>query len=256
MHKILPGLLLTSLALTSCVTTDADRQALQKGYTLYTSRQLDDAEATATKFITANPQSDNLDEAYYLRGISRLTKGGTTNRQAAQTDLKLALEKTKRPDLKAKATRALGDINFDETRWTEAKKYYEQAFDGATPALTTYLNYRIGACLQATGDWDPAQPFFQKVITANNDSYLTERSIARMYAKNFALQFGAFQEGPKAAELITQLKTSTIPAAVVTETREGKLLYIVRSGSYKTWQEADTARDKLSSKFPMVTIVP
>jgi tetratricopeptide (TPR) repeat protein len=254
-----PLLLLPSLLL-SCVTTEADKQALQQGFASYSGRNLDDAEAAASRFIAANPTSDNLDEAYYLRGVTRLTRGGSANRITAAEDLRAAHEKTHRDDLKTKATRILhridGDTHFDAARWKEAREAYQQALPGAAALDAVYFNYRIGACLQATGEWEGAEPFFKTVVSSNADPFLTERSIARMYARAFALQFGAFQDRPRAAELLAQLKTSNISAAVVTETREGRLLYIVRSGAYKTWPEADAARDKLQSKYPLVTIVP
>jgi tetratricopeptide (TPR) repeat protein len=259
-RRHLPLLLAPSLLLLSCVTTEADKQSLQKGFDSYSGRNLDDAEAAATRFIDANPASPNLDEAHYLRGLTRLTRGGSANRALAAEDLRTALQKSNRQDLKTKAARILrrieGDTHFDADRWKEARAAYQEALAGASPTDTAYFNYRIGACLQAVGDWDAAEPYFKTVVADNADPVLTERSIARMYAKNFALQFGAFQERPRATELLAQLKQSSIPATVVTETREGRLLYIVRSGTYKTWHEADAARDKLQSKYPLVTIVP
>ena len=60
-------------------------------------------------------------------------------------------------------------------------------------AAVTAINYRIGICQQAVGQWDPAKAWFIKVITANNDAALKERAVARMPATHFALQFGAFQ---------------------------------------------------------------
>jgi tetratricopeptide (TPR) repeat protein len=286
----LVALLLLTSSFPSCVTTEADRQALQKGFDAYSNRRLDEAEAAATAFINANPDSPNIDEAYYLRGLSRLTRGnnGTPSaaparavtgggpagsaggaggvagegggRAAAADDLRLAIAKSSRPDLKAKATRVLarieGDTHVDATRWKEAKDAYLQALPGASPAEATYFNYRIGAAFQCMGEFDAARPYLQEVIAANSDPYLTERSISRLRASDFTLQFGAFHEAPRAAELRAQLRASNIPADVLTDTRDGKLIYIIRSGSYKTWQQADAARDQYQSKYPLVSIVP
>jgi tetratricopeptide (TPR) repeat protein len=246
------------MVLGGCGTTEADKKSLQEGYALYGARKLDQSEAVATKFIEKNPDSPNVDEALYLRALSRLSRGGSVNRVQAAEDLRQAIARTQRPDLKAKAYRALADIDFDAMKWKEAREGYEKAMAGA-PAkgpLMSYLDYRIGACYQAVGEWDKSRPYFQKVAADNADAYLVERSVVRMYAQSYALQFGAFQEGPKAAELVNALKGNGIAATIVSEMREGKLLYMVRSGSYKTWAEADGQRDRMLARYPLVTIVP
>ncbi len=246
------------LMLTACDTSEMDRNSLRQGYTLYSQRKVDESEAVATKFIAANPDSPNLDEALYLRGISRLTRGGgEAAKQAAADDLRLAIQKTTRPDLKAKAYRALGDIDFEGSRWELARSEYAQALPGmTTPKSVTELSYRIGACLQAVGQWDKAPPWFQRAVAANGDPELKDRALARMNAHSFALQFGAFQDGPKAAELGRQLQTAGITPAITSELREGKLLYLVRSGAYQTRVEADLARDRVLSRYPLAAVVP
>jgi hypothetical protein len=56
--------------------------------------------------------------------------------------------------------------------------------------------------------------------------------------------------------LIKQLKAAGIAATAATELRDGKILYMVRSGSYNTNSEAESARSRLLSKFPAATVVP
>ena len=38
--------------------------------------------------------------------------------------------------------------------------------------------------------------------------------------------------------------------------RENQLLYLIRTGSYRTYEEADLARQKLQPKYPLLIIVP
>jgi cell division protein FtsN len=245
------------LVLVGCETTQADKDSLKRGFALYNNHQVDEAEATATKFITANPNSPNIDEAYYLRGLARVTRGGAENRQPAAEDMKNAIAKSNRPDLKCKAHRALGDIEFDSSHWSQAQDEYKKGLEGNTDEkLATYLNYRVGACMQAQGQWEQADEWFERVAAANNDAYLTERTFARMHARNFSLQFGAFAERNNANDLASQLKAAQIEAKVAVESRDGKPLYLVRVGAYKNWQEADLARDKYLAKYPLVSIVP
>jgi tetratricopeptide (TPR) repeat protein len=247
--------------LAGCWASDSDRKTLQQGYVLYNTRHLDESEAIATSYITQFPDDPNIGEAYYLRGLSRLTRGG--DKQAATADLRAAIAKSQRIDLKAKASRSLGDLEFKSAQWQDAKTDYEQALAlfaqpnaGGTPRETAWVNYHIGACLQALGQWDQSRPHFQHAIAGNADPELAQRAIARVNATSFSLQLGAFEDGRNAGERSRQLTAAGIPVTIVSEMREGKLLYIVRYGSYSTWQQADVARDRFLSKDPAVTIVP
>ena len=141
------------------------------------------------------------------------------------------------------------DIGKAPVEWGQEK-------NAASSKPDAYVNYRAGACLQNLGQWDKARGYFDTVVSVGADPQLTARAVKRLNASHFALQFGAFADGPKAAELIKQLKGAGITATAATEMREGKLLYLVRSGSYNTYTEAESARSRLLSKFPAATIVP
>jgi tetratricopeptide (TPR) repeat protein len=257
---------LTALAVTACLPTDIQKRTIQDGFSKYSSRQFVESESIADDYIKKNPTVDNIDEAYYLRGVARFSR---SNKQGAAEDLQAAIAKTKRVDMKVKAYRTLGDIAYESGDWQQALANYQKSMDAdngppawgqqpkATPAKAdAYLNYRAGACLQNLGQWDKARRYFDTAISTKGDPHLTARAVTRMNSNHFALQFGAFEDGPKAAELIKQLKAGGIAATAATEMREGKLLYLVRSGSYNTYAEAEAGRSRLLSKFPAVTIVP
>ena len=65
-------------------------------------------------------------------------------------------------DLNAKAHRALGDVALEAQDWKSAQANYEAALaPGTLPAAAvTAVNYRVGICLQAVGQWGPAQTWF------------------------------------------------------------------------------------------------
>jgi tetratricopeptide (TPR) repeat protein len=245
-------LLLTCLLLAACAGNNV---SLQDGFNKYSALQFAEAQTIAEDYIRDNPNAADLDQAYYLRGISRMTLG---NRIGAVSDLRTAITKTTRADLRSKAYRALGDIAFDQQQWADAIKNYELGLDNLNlaPTAVTYFNYRIGAALQCQGEWTKATPWFTKVVDAHNDAALTDRTIRRMYARNFAIQYGAFQEQAGAQSLQTQLRAANISAGIVPETRaDSKIWYLVQSGSYPNWTEASVARSRVPTKFPAV-IVP
>jgi tetratricopeptide (TPR) repeat protein len=269
MHAKPMVVFLIAAFLAGCLPTEAQRRALEDGFAKYSARQFVESESIANEYIKQNPTVDNIDEAYYLRGLARFSRN---NKQGASEDLLAAIEKTKRSDLKGKAYRTLGDIAFDGDKWQQAFDYYQQSLTavasasvgngaangqaGPRPKADAYLHYRSGAALQNLGQWDKARPFFQTVIATNSDPAQTARSVTRINARNFSLQFGAFSESGKAAELIRQLKAANITATASTEMRESQLLYLVRSGTYGTYQEAEVARGKLLAKYPAVVVVP
>jgi tetratricopeptide (TPR) repeat protein len=236
-------------------TPEAKTKSLAEGAVLYESRQLEEAESIADRYITANPSGSEIAEAYYLRGLCRFTRG---SRPLAATDFQQALERTSRGDLKVKAHRALGDIAFESQDWPAAQKHYEAAFAGGpglNAASITSLQYRMGVCLQSQGLWQQATAWFGKVA-ANADDLIKDRAVARMYVDHFALQFGAFQDPANARNLVAELRTAGVTAAIESDLRDGQFLYLVRSGSYTDWAAAAAARDQLMTKYPLLTIVP
>jgi tetratricopeptide (TPR) repeat protein len=250
-----PALLLAAALLTACETKPAPGPTLADAAAKYSARQIDDAEAIASQYIAANPSGANLDEAYYLRGLCRFTRG---SRPLAALDLQQALARTTRPDLKAKAHRALGDIEFETEQWSAAQADYDAALAAGTldAPTVTLIKYRMAVALQSLGQWQKAQQWFSQAIAGNPDPVTRERAVARMDATHFSLQFGAFRDAPNARDLLTQLQAAGITATIDSQLREGQLLYLVRSGNYATWTQAAAARDPFIAKYPLVTIIP
>ncbi len=260
------AIFLAVLLLATCAPTPPPK-TLQDGFGAYSARRFDEAEGIAGDFIAKHPDSPNLDEAYYLRGIARFTHGETS---AAYGDLRVAVQRTVRADLKEKACRALGDIEFDESRWEAAQADYQQALAAEDPpgaaaatqqtgaGVVSYLDFRIGACLQAIGKWQDARSWFSRVITAKGggDAALASRALARMDRTGFALQFGAYHDLANARQQSDQLRTGGVTPTINTDLREGQVIYLLQSGTYKTWQEAQAAQENVRGKYPLVTIVP
>jgi septal ring-binding cell division protein DamX len=116
----------------------------------------------------------------------------------------------------------------------------------------------MGGVLQAQGQWAKAEPWFSKVVAANNDQTLYSRALSRMHAAAYTLQYGAFQDSTGAQDMLVKLKAAGVTAKnpPPAELREGKVWYLVQSGSYATWSEAAAARNQVLPKFPLAVIVP
>lgn len=249
----LMGLLL--LALTACKTTQEAQQAkLNDGFSSYTVRNFDAAEKSADEFISKAPNDPDADEAYYLRGISRL---GREDKKGAAEDLRTAISKSDRNDLKAKAHRALGDLAFDQQNWPEAVRQYQNAMK-YLPAekLVPIVVFRVGSALQAQGKWSESRQYFLQVLKLETEAFWKERATARLKADSYSLQFGAFRDTTNAAQTAKTLRAQGLDPHIVNEVRDGQLMFFVRSGEFNTYDEADEARSKLLIKNPLVTIVP
>jgi len=244
------------MLLGGCVTTEADRNSLRAGFARYSDNQAEEAEGIADRFITANPNADTVDEAYYLRGLARMSRG---NRGPAAADLRTAISKTKRADLKGKAYRALGDIAKELLQWPESQKDYEDslATGAMSAANVTYLNYGIGVALQAQGQWAQARPYFVRVAAADNDAERKVKALARMDVTAFTLQYGAYKDANNARNKVAQLKTAGVNAAMASEMRASEVWFLVQAGAYHTFAEAAAAREQMRTKLAdVVVIVP
>ena len=251
--RIRPFLPLAALLVSACGPTPEDLKNLNDAYVNYAARDFVGTETHAGAYIEKQPTADNVDEAVYLRGLARYGRG---DRVGAVPDLQKAIEHSRRADLKYKACMTLGDIAFDQNHWEEAAGDYQKAIASAVGVTAEpRLEFRLGAALQAIGQWDSARAHLA-LVAASQDAALAQRARERMDAKAFALQFGAFKEGARAGELVRQVRAAGINAAATSEMHNGQLVFVVRSGSYTTLADAENARKRVGGKFPGAVVVP
>ncbi len=249
-RRLLP---LAALLVSACGPTPEDRKNLSDAYGSYAARDFVGTETYAGAYIEKQPTADNVDEAFYLRGLARYGRG---DRVGAVPDLEKAIEHSKRADLKYKAYMTLGDIAFDQNKWDEAAGDYQKAILSAVGmTVEPRLEFRLGVALQAIGQWDSARGHLA-LVAASPDAGLAQRARERIDAKAFSLQFGAFKEGARAGELLRQVRAAGINAAAASEMHNGQLVFVVRAGSYTTLADAENARKRVAGKFPGTVVVP
>jgi tetratricopeptide (TPR) repeat protein len=231
-----------------------DQDALAGGFTAFTQKHYEQSATAANTYITKFPDDPHVDEAYYLRGQSRAATGDAPG--AAQ-DLNMAIAKTKRADLKAKAYRALGDMSFNAQRFEQAIDYYNQALNNyPAQQADPQVYYRLGAALQDLGRWTESKPNFQRAAALTTDTNLKNRALIRASATAFNLQFGAYTVRANADNEARRLAGLGIRAVVVPDMGVTSLVFTVRAGSFPDYAHADAARQSLQAKFPLVRIVP
>lgn len=244
---------LAALLFSACGPTPADRKNLSDAYASFAAHDFTATEKSASAYIQNQPTADNVDEAFYLRGLARYGRG---DRIGAAPDLQKAIDHSKRADLKYKAYMTLGDIAFDQQHWDDAAADYQKAItSGVGITVEPRLEFRLGVALQAIGQWDNARKHLE-IVATSSDAALAARARDHLNARAFSLQFGAFKDGAHAGELLRQLRAGGIDAAVSSEMHNGQLLFVVHAGAYTTLADAEGARKRAAAKYPGVVIAP
>ncbi len=228
--------------------------ALQPGFSAYTAKDYAQANRTAHEYIAADPNGSQLDDAYYLLGISHETQGQF---RRAREAFKRAVSLTRQNSLLQKANRALGDIAFTRGNYAEAASYYRAAIvamDGRTPPAKMLFKY--GAALQDSGQWQAAKEPLSQAAASAPGSTAARDAEQRLAVDHFALQYGAFLFNKSAMALAGQLRSAGVSADVVPSLVGGRTLYLVQSGNYYTLASAMAARSAESGHYPQVLVVP
>ena len=206
-------------------------------------RRGDDAAAiqASSRFLQVHPRLEEAGEAHYLRGVSRLRSKDAVGGKA---DLLAAVKLAKRQDLLALAHVKLGELAYGADDMPQAESHYrsalEQARPGAPPADEAM--YRLGCVLQRLGRWGEADQHFDRLIYLFEGTEAAKRAQGRVRAVRWSVQAGAFEKGSTAAaeRLSADLNRTGLfgKTRVDVELRQGRLMRLVRVGSYQTYDAA------------------
>ncbi|MCD4699208.1 MAG: SPOR domain-containing protein [Phycisphaerae bacterium] len=202
-------------------------------------RQGDDPAAieAGSRFIQMHPRLEEAGEAYYIRGLARCRAGQVNT---GKTDLQTALALARREDLLALIHCRLGDLAYQADEMTESEKHYRQAVryvrPGAPPADEAM--YRLGCILQREGRWREADLFFSKVVHFFDGAPLAERAADHVHAVRWSIQAAAISEVASAKQLKHRLRRAGLDARTDLELRSGRVMRLVRVGSYHTYGQA------------------
>ena len=188
-------------------------------------------------YLTRFERTTNADEAYYYRGLAHYRLG---EMDAAKQDFTSALARTDRPDLRSRATLALGDLAYEGGDMVSAEQMYRLAIDDLDRSKppTDHALYRLGASLQRQGRWSEANVVFDQLIGDFWDSALADRARRRIRATGWTVQAGAFRTRNRADALAADLRGGQFEPFVVPESVNGELFYLVRVGRFRTHEAA------------------
>jgi len=197
-------------------------------------------------YLTQFERTTDADEAYYYRGLAHYRLG---EMEQAKRDFTAALERTDRPDLRARATLALGDLAYEGGKMLSAEQMYRMAIDDLDRSKppTDHALYRLGASLQRQGRWSEANVVFDQLIGDFWDSALADRARRRIRARGWTVQAGAFRTRNRAEVLAADLRGGTFEPFIVPESVNGELFYLVRVGRFRTYEAAGEVLGSIQS---------
>ena len=227
---------------------------LNTGYQDYRATDYVAASGVANQFITQNPTSAALDEAYYLRAISREARGNLTG---AAADYRRAISLSHRPDLLGKSYKALGDMAFVKSEYAAAATDYLNSLHlDPAAAPDPLMLFRVATSLQNTGHWNQARTYYAQLAGGFPQSPLATVAMSRMALTHFAIQYGAYIYSQPAWAEVNALKNQGIAAVVLMQVSKGRRFFVVQSGQYPTYADALAARQKIAVANPQAIVSP
>ncbi len=202
-------------------------------------RRADDASTVelTSRFLELHPRLRQSAEAYYLRGLARKRQGRTDQ---AKDDFQAAVSLSGRVDLLARAHLSLGEIAFEAGDMAKAQEHYAEIVEinpSAAPPSDQAL-YRLGSILQRQGKWRQADARFMRLIRLFDGSELARRAEDRARATRWSIQVGAFADIEGARQFQRKCRAAGLDARMDLDLRGGKLLRLVRVGSYPRYELA------------------
>ncbi len=217
----------------------------------------DDAKAidSASRFLQLHPGIQEAGEAYYFRGLARCRSGQT---EAGRQDLAAAVAATRRKDLAALAHTKLGELAYAGGDLDEAASRYEAALAQTPPDAppADQAMYRLGCIRQRQGRWREADSHFDQLMHFFEGTALQERAKQRVRSQRWSVQAAAAATSVAAETAQAKLREAGLSPRVDLELRGGRLLRLVRVGSYRLYEDGAADLAKVRRAFPDAYLTP
>lgn len=217
----------------------AEREELDRAAMEYRTGQVAQALPRLDRIIKDYSQVAEIGEAYYLRGLCRAKLGQTG---AAKDDFRKAADSKAGPEVAARARASLASLAFQERRWEEAAGLYADSVDDLpNESPTDEILYSAGVALQRAGRWSEARRQFARILRHFRESPAAQRARrnAEWQHDYFAIQLGAFEQADRAVAAVRSFKEKRLDAWQENHPRDGKAMWIVMTGQYRSYAEAE-----------------
>jgi len=214
---------------------------------------ISEGENVLTRYTSHSP---NLDELYYILGLSYLKEG---NYLRASDIFEIILREFKNSPFKDEAKLSLGDTYFLKGDYDEAQAHYGDLINSnPRTKLKAQAYYRLSQAALKKGDTQQAKEYLNKLktdfpssteIKLNKDLY----SLSDIY---YTVQVGSFVNAANARNLCSKLIGEGYDAYLEEADTGTPKAYRVKVGKLKSRSEAVQLENKLSSKGYPTKIAP
>lgn len=248
---------LTLAALAGCTSLPpAERETLRQASALYERGDVGAATARLDRLIRDYNRTDEIAEAYYIRGLCRTRSGELA---AAAEDFSATVARSKRPDLTGRAKASLGSIAWQQGDWTRAAELYSAAVgDLPDQPPTEQILLNAGLAMQRAGRWREATFQFARILRSFPDSPAAAeaRRLAAWPHDYFTIQASAFNSTGAAGKEAAKLQARGLESSYESLPRDGRPLWIVTVGRYPTYAPAAEALAHVRQVAPRAFIIP
>lgn len=251
--------IILGLLLSGCQTgmTREQRSALAQAAKLYQQKQVSPALYQLNRLIAETPQSPEVAEAYYLRGLCQAQMGQLA--PAAQ-DFRQAFQRgAGRTDLAARARASLAMIHYGWRNWEQAALLYGDAVEHLpNQPPTDVILFYAGNAMQRAGRWEDSKLQYSRILWAFPRQPIAREARLKCYWRYnyFSIQVGAYSESERAEMAVRQFAARGLDTWQ--EAREGTQpnRWAVLTGRYTYYNEALTALPRVRQFQADAHIVP
>jgi tetratricopeptide (TPR) repeat protein len=228
---------------------------LDKLKTYFLNAKYDEAIKEGENILSRQGYSRDMDELYYLLGLSYLKVG---NFLRASDIFEIILREFKESGFKAEAKLGLGDTYFLRGNFTEAEQQYQEILDKFPEAnLKAALYFRLNQIAVKKGDTQQAQNYAERLkqecplspeVRIDKDIVLADFF--------YTVQVGSFSKSLNAQNLVKKLKTKGYAAYLEKFESAKKTNFRVRVGKVNSRKEAEALVKKLALEGYPTKIFP
>lgn len=212
----------------------------------------------------SSASSENLDELYYILGLSYLKSG---NYLRASDIFEIILKEFKNSLFKDQTLLGLGDALFLKGDYAGAGGKYRELLNAKNGKdLLPALYYRLSQASFKQGKTEQAKEYLNKLksdfpqsleVRLSRELFpLTAAPAQTGPAFYYTVQVGSFSNKANAVNLVKKLQGYGYPAFMEEGVSKDKINYRVRIGKFKSRAEAQDMENKLSKQGYPTKIIP
>jgi len=237
------------------IFTEAYALNLEKAKVCFLNEDYKAAILEAEKVLAVSGYSRELDELYYILGLSYLKEG---NYLRSSDIFEIVINEFKGSSFEDDCVLGLGDTYFLKGDYVKAANYYKALMNkGSGNKLYAQACYRMSECSVKLGDVKEAAGYLGKLKSnfPSNIETKADKDLSGSELK-YTVQVGVFSRKTNAEQLLQKLVKKGYPAYIEEIKAGDKAMHRVRVGKFSSQKEAILKENELSQEGYPTKIFP